>query len=625
MLLSTVINNIFNNQIKKSGFIAVFFYFTLPYYADIAIADDNIAENLYQKAISEELHKEPAWNALIHFGNAKANITDKSFMLSYPDTSSKLELERTIKYLYSDDNSSVCRFPARYYWLRSRLSTAPELPLDVCHEITEFKEHAPVTDIYLAFASENITSPASMLGHTFLRLTGYDAQNNEVSHAVSFYIDASTWNLPQLFIESMVTGKKGFFALTPYAEKLKEYVIDEQRQVWEYKLDLDEQQKQLIRLHLLELKNTEMIYLFQSYNCATVINFILQLTGTNTTTNKLFIMPKDVIKNAYKAGIISDTKVIVPSRLIIRELQHEVSDQELEQIKHSVETGNVDFVSNMPDNDKDFIKLELAAAYNQYLNLQNKTTDDIFDTNVENIKVARNNIFTNKNISFNRKQNPIKTSANSQLSFATIIDDGKPAMTITFLPASHTLIDDNRTYGNESELQLFSPTLKIPLSGKTPFIDRFAVYAIQNLLPRDVFTGGISTKLFIGYDQIKNRYLEHHHALSANGALGITERLTDDIDLYLLGGGGVNYARSGFSAYLTSELGLVVREIWDMKSMISGASTTYATSKQFSYGTVNFRQAKYMDNNHTIAFEYSRDFNTRKSVDQFVLSIKKIF
>lgn len=235
-----------------------------------------LVEQLQREARAQRLHESKVWHSLLHAAGTRAYVRDRNFLLSLPDFTPEAEMTRTIAFLYGGSPANVCRFPARYQFLRNRLH-APALPLQDCAEVSEFREKAPAERISLVFANENLAQPASMMGHGFLKIAGRDRSGNEVSHAISFYTE--TANIPKLLYESTVTGKPGYFTLSPYREAVEQYVNNEQRSVWEYPLQLAEPEKELLLLHLLELRQAQFTYCFQDYNCATLVYFELATAG----------------------------------------------------------------------------------------------------------------------------------------------------------------------------------------------------------------------------------------------------------------------------------------------------------------------------------------------------------
>jgi hypothetical protein len=91
---------------------------------------DSLAEIDTWVAMARErnLAAAPVWRSLLHISDGRANITSPDFLLSLPDFAPDTELVATLRFLYSGNDTHVCRFPARYLWLRHQLDT-PELPM----------------------------------------------------------------------------------------------------------------------------------------------------------------------------------------------------------------------------------------------------------------------------------------------------------------------------------------------------------------------------------------------------------------------------------------------------------------------------------------------------------------
>lgn len=186
-----------------------------------------------------------------------------------------------------------------------------------CSDLQEFFARAPADRLDLMFASEGLSQPATMIGHSFLRLTGQRANGEEVEHGVTFFTEAGGYNLPKLLVERMVLGKPGFFALSPFKEEWGRYLLSEQRALWSYTLKLDQDQIRLIQMHLQELKQVQLTYFFQSYNCATLLQHVLGLSGQLPPHQNWWSTPKDVVQAAAEAGLIESVSVEQPDQVLL--------------------------------------------------------------------------------------------------------------------------------------------------------------------------------------------------------------------------------------------------------------------------------------------------------------------
>lgn len=612
-------------RLIKSGLIAAFFVLQiwLVSAAGAPQTDDEV-DRLKKKAINEGIYKLPVWSALIHSENGRANISDPKFLLSHNNFSLASELNLTIDFLYRGDSSNVCRFPARYYWLRQNLNI-PELPLDSCLEVLEFRHKAPIEKISIVFASETVSQPASMLGHSFLKLRGKNDRGAEVSHAITFYTDINTYNLPKLLFDSLAIGKQGYFALLPYDEMQRRYVDKEQRNLWEYELVLNNFQIELIRLHLLELKHTKLTYFFQKYNCATLLNYVISLTGKPMPDNTWWLTPKDLIKNAQHASLIDSTQIITPSRWLFRALATQVPLHDQQAIRQQILQGTIDNNFFQSGNEASFIQLELAGAYNQYTYQAEEINDSIWTRNKNAISKIKEFSFVSMQLSSNEKNNPINTPGNRQVSLSTQNDNGEQSLMLTVLPVSHTLLDDNRGYAAESSLQLFSTTLKAPLYGGQLSLDRLVFFDMASLMPYDEFTGGKSARFHIAVEPHKNTQLENSQVFTTSGAMGITNRIIPDIDLFSFLGGGVGYQGKNGYLYTTIDAGMIIREVWDMKSLFSVTRTDNQIDQRCHYYTAWFSQSKFISRNNTINLDWKLDVNEISRHSLLSLTLKNIF
>lgn len=295
--------------------------------------------HIIKTAIEKNLHKSYIWKSLLQVTNNKLNIKDPNFILSGDDFSLENELIKTIQSFFAVPNESfkhpICRFPARFFWIKSELGLNDSIFPDVrCPEFEEYLSRAPAQKIYLVFVSENVSQPSSMMGHVFLKLSGYDYKSNPVEHAVSFYTIIDTINIPLLIFKSTITGMNGFFSLLPYSEQVNRYLEVEDRNVWEYDLNLSEKNKILMYYHIWELKDLQMKYFFTGYNCATVIYNILSLSSENFLKNNkwLWITPKDVVKETYRNNLIVGTKLIPSDKWNIRMLSEALDNDSIDYI-----------------------------------------------------------------------------------------------------------------------------------------------------------------------------------------------------------------------------------------------------------------------------------------------------
>jgi hypothetical protein len=561
-----------------------------------------IADSLSAQAISAGLAQQPTWAALLHVTNGAAHIQGTDFLLSSADFSLENELVATIARLYGEpaDAGAVCRFPARYLWLRSQVAL-PALPIEACAELKEFKLRAPADKIAVVFASENLARPASMMGHVFFKLSGVNDKQQSVRHAVSFITDVGGDNVAKLFFDSIVVGKNGFFTLGPYEEKLDRYLRDEQRTLWEYELALTPMQRDLLQAHLIELKQTRLTYFFQSYNCATVVDFILAVTAMQSSADVasarvpdsgFWITPKDVIKRLAARGLIKSSQVLPPNRWVIRAISEQLTKAERRQIQADVESNAL--ATHGADTNAQFVRLHLAKAYAGYRAEFDPDSDSAqaraYRDALRRLEAEK---FPGMRLETTSFKTPIATPQDSQAEFGMQRAGNQTFVRIGFTPASHHLSDDNRQYFAESELLLFDVSFLKDIASRKVVLDRFVLYSAKALLPNDAMSGGLSGAIRLGIAPQRDSHFRERYNAFIEGALGFTKRLGTDVDLFALAGAGLSGGRGGVNLYAQPEAGFVVREIFDLKTLASVQWAAQALGQGIVSRKYHFEQAKY--------------------------------
>lgn len=584
----------------------------------------NIAA-LQQQAKHLQLADAPTWKALLHVSDNKPHIQSPKFLLSAPDFSLENELNLSIAALFSNNQDNLCRFPARYVWLSRELKQTAQA-LDHCLELQEFRNKAPADKISLSFASENLSQPSSMMGHVFLKLEGKNERNVDVEHAISFFTDTATINLPKLFFDSLVIGKKGYFSLAPYQEKIRLYSSEEQRSVWEYQLNLQAWQRELIHNHLMELKQSDLTYFFQKYNCATVIDFILSVAATSPASDSLWLTPKDVIKRANEQHLISESKLISPNRWIIRALSEQLSSQEQEQVRSYVQAEKDMRELNLTEDKNGFAKLELSKAYYRYLVETGELKIHAQNKNPEYLDALTTQHFSHLKLSPSQQKNPLFSPQDSQVLFG-ISKQGKDSFArFTFTPVSHHLEDDNSQYFSENGLAIFEFSLLKNLRNRQISLDQFTLYAARSIFPHEQLTKGISGQIKIGVEPQLDQQFRFRKTPYIDGALGYTKRLAKDFDVYGLMGLGLGYRNQHTQLYLSPELGVIIREVFNMKSIISLQKTQQLLDEKNSNLKFQWTQSKYFGHqNYSLHFQFTQFKQARAQQRHAELSIKKIF
>ena len=268
----------------------------------------------------QQLANDRFWISLGHYETAKLGgwrsyISDKKFFLApdgneHPDR----ELTATLQALYGPASAgqqhAQCVYPARTRWLKAQLGLA-DLPAVDCSDYTQwFKDVSPHSAVMI-FPAAYLNSPSSMFGHTLLRIDQADVQSDKtalLSYAINFgaYIEGSDNSILYAW-KGLMGGYPGLFALVPYQEKLSEYRSLENRDLWEYRLNLSQAETERMVEHVWELKQIQFDYFFFDENCSYRLLELLQVARPSLRLTEQFpltAIPTDTVKAVKEAGLV---------------------------------------------------------------------------------------------------------------------------------------------------------------------------------------------------------------------------------------------------------------------------------------------------------------------------------
>ncbi len=276
------------------------------------------------QARAQQLAAQPYWVALGHYesgklGGWRSYVDDPKFFLAedgahHPER----ELSATVDALYASaslgNQHAQCVFPARTRWLSEQLSLR-DLPTPDCTDYRAWYDDVAPHSAALIFPAAYLNSPSSMFGHTLLRIDQADTHSNAtslLSYAINFgaYIEGSDNSILYAW-KGLAGGYPGLFALMPYQSKLSEYRSLENRDLWEYQLNLTPEETGRMVEHVWELKNVQFDYFFFDENCSYRLLELLQVARPTldlTSQFPLTAIPTDTVKAVKQAGLVADTR-----------------------------------------------------------------------------------------------------------------------------------------------------------------------------------------------------------------------------------------------------------------------------------------------------------------------------
>lgn len=508
-----------------------------------------------------ELSSHARWHALLHLRDAKPMITDKRFILSGANFSPLLELQATVGLLNENYLDTLCRFPARASWIFQQL----ERPLsssafEHCKELYDYLNHVPFNEVDLVFASEVLSSASSMMGHVFLKAKGENYRQNEVEHAISFFTEFDTFNPLRLIYDGLIGGMSGFFIVRPYSIELNRYLNIENRNLFEYRLALTNTQSKLLQLHIWELKDVEIEYLFQSYNCATLTLYILAVAEPHIKASEsMIVTPADVVKAADKHELVDEININLANEWAITSLELQLGPDKtdyLQGILQHIKPSLNDSLLSLPPLEMDYLQ-RLVAVGNF-----SDSLDEATQRKIETSSLLENSQMT---IVPSAAKDPVSSPQDSIFSAQVQRSSNDNRLRLSWLPASHYIRTVNSQFLSESELKIGELSVSIAGENANLRLEQFTLYSFKSLAPTTVSQPRNSGSLFIGYRQQRDSNLDSHGFVSLQGGIGKSYRLHRDVvafglvELEL----GASLDKELLSASVSS--GLIFNLAWDTK------------------------------------------------------------
>lgn len=493
---------------------------------------------LVERAITTQLAEEREWHLLLHyrenlFGGYTSEADDPSFFLaSNGRIDPQAELESTIRAMFtekpvgSSKQPAQCAFIARYHWLKERLAIdETKLPPIRCERFELWFEEMNAESITLVFASAFLDNPASMFGHTFLRVDqkGQTEQTRLLAYTINYAAEVPPDEGALYPIKGLFGGFKGYFMTPPYYLKVQEYRDIENRDIWEYRLNFTKAQVRRLLEHAWELGNAYFDYFFLKENCSYHILSLLEYADLSlhlTDHFHVWTVPADTVRLMTTHPRLVGNAVFRPSRrTTIRRKWERLSGQD----RRLVDELTVDHRGAEKEDFK-----ALAPAQRAFL--LDVASDYLRYQSESDRKHAAEYKERNRKLLVERSALRIPSEEMKILPFADHPDLGHKTSRATLgagwrnndtyeelavRAGYHDLLDPEAGYTPDAQIELASVALRHYNRADQTRLERVTVANILSLSPMDSLFQSPSWKMNIGMQTIKHNSCQ----LCSNGVL----------------------------------------------------------------------------------------------------------
>lgn len=523
----------------------------------------------------QSLADDPYWLSLGHyqadsFGGWRSYVDDDQFFLAADGAHNPAsELAATLAALREPaelgNSHPQCRFPARTRWLKAQLQLN-DLPTPECSEYRDWFTDVNPHSTVLVFPAAYLNSPSSMFGHTLLRIDQPDIDSHNtalLSYALNFgaFIEGDDNSILYAW-RGLMGGYPGLFALVPYREKLSEYNRLENRDLWEYRLNLSEEETARMVEHVWELKQIRFDYFFFDENCSFRLLELLEIArpGIQLTEHfPLTAIPTDTVRAVKDAGLIEriDFRPSRERELLGRaeQLRHE---EQAWVLRLSQDPGQVD--------DNDFLALPAErraliqdAAFR--LVRYHSETQDRGDNAQRSFQLLS---------AINRNPPPALTIARPSLpeeghesrtwQLAAGSRDDRAFADYALRMAYHDLTDNLDGFPLGAQIEIFQLRLR-QYENNHWQLQRLDLANIRSLTPRNALLQPWSWQVGGGLERVLGKDGDTPLAGHLSGGAGASWQLHSDLLGFALGTGRLEY-NEDFAATLSPAVGFNTGLLW---------------------------------------------------------------
>lgn len=508
---------------------------------------DDYLKALVRQALTQNLDRTRYWHLLVHYrktiwGTYESQEDGPNFFNSpLGRTDPQAELIATLESFFKPADSlkpgedhPQCNFPARYKWLKTQLSfDSARLPEVRCDRLESWLEGLDPEKITMVFASYYMNNPASMFGHTFLRIDKKrkGPQQNLLDYGVNFAALADTSNYVTYIYKGLFGGFKGIFSISPYYVKVQEYNNLETRDLWEYELNFNEDQINYLLLHLWELGGNYFDYYYFQENCSYQILPLLEVANPDLHLTDKFpfqVIPADTVK------VLTDYPGLISRRVYRPSLLSQMNQKRLQMT--SVEKKVFYNLVKDPSwiEKEDYLKLSVPEKalvldayldYTQYKSMQQERSAGVID------KTARRILLERSNLDFRRddlhdatlfSSPPELGHGSARVRIGVGGNENELFEEISIRPAYHDLLAKDTGYDKNSQILFLDVTARYYNESGKFKLDSFKLIDIISLTPYDPLFKKMSWKLSFGLDTIRDLNCGYCNSFKTNFGMGLS-------------------------------------------------------------------------------------------------------
>ena len=500
-------------------------------------------QELVERARQARLADEREWHLLLHYqhnflGGVASEEDDPGFFLSSRGKHDpQAELDATIEQFFSADpvgrskQPAQCAFIARYHWLRERLQFDPERlrPLS-CGRFDRWRAEMNPQGVSLIFPAAFLNNPASMFGHTFLRIDqkGQTEQTRILAYTIDYAADVPPGAGIEYAYMGIFGGYKGFFSTPPYYLKVQNYRDIENRDMWEYPLNLTAVQIDRLLMHAWEMGNAYFDYFFFKENCSYHILSLLEYANPDLHLRDRFYLwtiPADTVRAVVDYPGLVGTAIYRPSRsTIIKRKRLLLTDEEQtlsNRIMHNPDTIGDAAFATLPVKRQAFV-LDVASDYLRYKGEADDPEVGVYKERNRTVLTERSKLsIPSEDIQIRPfTKQPDVGHRTSRVTVGGGWRNNDTFEEASFRSVYHNLLDPEPGYTPDAQLEALAVTVRRYNRADRVRVERATLVNVVSLAPIDELFKAPSWRVNVGMDTIRRRGCQLCDNVVVDGGIG---------------------------------------------------------------------------------------------------------
>lgn len=553
------------------------------------------------------------------------------------------ELDGTLRAFFSEAEETdevqhpQCRFPARYAWLAAELGfDQGRMPRPQCRRYRDWRSALDAKQLTLVFASAYLDNPGSMYGHTLLRIDAADQDERTrlLAYSISFAAATNETNGLIFAVKGLFGGYPGVFAMLPYYVKVREYSDLENRDLWEYELDLSPEELERVLRHAWELLPAYFEYYFFDENCSYHLLALLQVARPDlelTAPFRLWALPVDTVRALTDQPGLVKRIVYRPARsTIIAERLARMQPEERRMARDlGLGTLNADDVALRALPPERAARV-VEAGYD-YLNYRRTTgTSEVKDGGAlaRDLLVARSQIDAPSQTP--RIETPVRPDEGhrtARMSTGAGRRDRQGFLELGVRPTYHDIVDDDAGYIGGAQIEFFHLRAR-RYEGASARIESFIPVNIFSLSPRDEFVQRKSWRVAAGWQRSMTRSGAEPLAVAADGGLGGAWRAGRVARVYASAEGAARaheQFEKGYSLGLGARIGALVDPAPRWRVHAYAQQLGSVAGERVDPGALVLEQRFSLTRDLALRFDLSHQNEAGRSFDSVLLSLHVYF